>query len=350
MHCGIYRIINNENGRSYIGSSSRIEGRWSGHRYLLRNNKHHCPGLQNAWNKYGELNFNFEILELCDIDNLLDYEEKLIRGHTGPILYNVGKEFTTRRGYKMPLEEREKLGKEFTVKNLRGEVYTACNISLFAEQHNLSHAHLHAVIQGKRSSHKGWTLVDERPRIVNAWPGKKISIKLFNPDSVLIEEECTIKEFSLKHNLNESMIRKLIKGTIKNYKQWRLDENEEQDNSYLIPDLLSPTGKVYSGYRNISKFAREHNLNRHALLRVLKGTRKAHRGWKLVMIIENPNKKEIGNLIPDLTDGEGKLHTNIRNISKFAREHNLNPACIRFLVTGRLKSHKGWTLHKENIQ
>lgn len=50
----------------YIGSSVNIYKRWSNHCWQLRNNKHSNRYLQNAWNKYGEQNFKFEILELCD--------------------------------------------------------------------------------------------------------------------------------------------------------------------------------------------------------------------------------------------------------------------------------------------
>jgi hypothetical protein len=51
---GIYSIYCTENEKQYIGSSKDIAQRWRDHRYELRNNKHGCYHLQNAWNKYGE--------------------------------------------------------------------------------------------------------------------------------------------------------------------------------------------------------------------------------------------------------------------------------------------------------
>jgi group I intron endonuclease len=63
MKSGIYKITNTINGKFYIGSSKNIEFRWNDHKQYLRGNYHVNPKLQNAWNKYGEDKFIFEILE-----------------------------------------------------------------------------------------------------------------------------------------------------------------------------------------------------------------------------------------------------------------------------------------------
>lgn len=63
---GIYCIENNINSKKYIGQSNNIYSRWYNHKYCLNNNMHSNSYLQNAWNKYGEENFTFKILELCD--------------------------------------------------------------------------------------------------------------------------------------------------------------------------------------------------------------------------------------------------------------------------------------------
>ena len=67
---GIYKITNLTNGKLYIGCASNINTRINGHKHDLRNQKHANSYLQKAWNKYGEQNFIFEIVEKCDIDNL----------------------------------------------------------------------------------------------------------------------------------------------------------------------------------------------------------------------------------------------------------------------------------------
>lgn len=61
---GIYLIqsISTPN-RVYVGSGININKRWNRHRVLLRRNKHHSPLLQRHYNKYGEDDLVFEIIE-----------------------------------------------------------------------------------------------------------------------------------------------------------------------------------------------------------------------------------------------------------------------------------------------
>lgn len=75
---GIYRIKNLINGKCYYGSSKEIEKRWKTHLNQLRNKKHINCILQNAWNKYGEDNFIFEIVEECELEKLFEVEQKYI--------------------------------------------------------------------------------------------------------------------------------------------------------------------------------------------------------------------------------------------------------------------------------
>ena len=76
--CGIYKITNNINDKVYIGQSINIKVRWKDHVNSLRRGDSRCTLLQRAWNKYGEENFTFEILELCSEDELDDIEIKYI--------------------------------------------------------------------------------------------------------------------------------------------------------------------------------------------------------------------------------------------------------------------------------
>ena len=71
---GIYKIENKINGKVYIGKSKNIKKRWTGHICELNKNYHHNIHLQSAWNKYGEDNFIFEVLEECTEDVLSEKE------------------------------------------------------------------------------------------------------------------------------------------------------------------------------------------------------------------------------------------------------------------------------------
>lgn len=66
---GIYAFVNKINGMFYIGSATIFRKRWDLHLNELRKNKHKNPYLQNVYNKYGEINFQFIILEYCEKQN-----------------------------------------------------------------------------------------------------------------------------------------------------------------------------------------------------------------------------------------------------------------------------------------
>ena len=66
---GIYKITKKENGKSYIGQSNDINRRFQEHK-----TKVDIP-IEVAIQKYGIDAFDFEIIELCDIDSLDQREE-----------------------------------------------------------------------------------------------------------------------------------------------------------------------------------------------------------------------------------------------------------------------------------
>ena len=72
---GIYRIKNTANGKYYVGQSEDIAKRWFHHRWELQNGKHINLHLQAAWDKYGEESFEFQVLELCPVEELNDREK-----------------------------------------------------------------------------------------------------------------------------------------------------------------------------------------------------------------------------------------------------------------------------------
>lgn len=75
---GIYKIVNKINQKSYIGSSVRLVYRHKRHLSDLRTNQHHSIALQRAYNKYGESNFEFTIIEYCNDSNILEREQYYI--------------------------------------------------------------------------------------------------------------------------------------------------------------------------------------------------------------------------------------------------------------------------------
>lgn len=157
---GVYCIENIVTNKKYIGQSIDIDTRWKKHKYELNRDNHKNKYLQSAWNKYGESNFKFYILELCNEKELDEKEIYWIEYYNAvdrEFGYNLktggsgGCKFTDevrehlsqvhKEIYKDP-EEREKLSKnglkvwsnEEYRKSRSGENHPFCGKSL-SEEH-----------------------------------------------------------------------------------------------------------------------------------------------------------------------------------------------------------------------
>lgn len=71
----IYSIYNKVTFLRYIGLSTSIKRRFTEHKRSLNKNNHYNDYLQNAWNKYGQENFIFQLVEICDVDILNEREQ-----------------------------------------------------------------------------------------------------------------------------------------------------------------------------------------------------------------------------------------------------------------------------------
>ena len=88
----IYRIRNIIDGKFYVGSTINQRERFRTHRTKLRAGNHHTKHLQNAWRKYGEEAFVFEVVEeVARVEDLQAAEDRWLAKHVGtPQCYNAG--------------------------------------------------------------------------------------------------------------------------------------------------------------------------------------------------------------------------------------------------------------------
>lgn len=107
MSSGIYKIVNNLNGKFYVGSSTNLHKRESDHFSGLRRGNHPNLYLQRSYNTYGEENFTFCILETCEIVYLLEREQHYI--DTLNPEYNISRVAGNTLGYKHTKETLEHL-------------------------------------------------------------------------------------------------------------------------------------------------------------------------------------------------------------------------------------------------
>lgn len=109
MKSGIYKIVNKNNGRLYIGSAKNVQVRCGLHRSALRGGRHPNRYLQAAWAKYGEASFAFEQIEQCPVGCLLQREQFWIDEHGFDELYNLRPQAASQLGIKWSPETLAKM-------------------------------------------------------------------------------------------------------------------------------------------------------------------------------------------------------------------------------------------------
>jgi len=108
MKTGVYKITNIINNKIYVGSSWKcIIKRWRCHKSNLKKNKHTNKHLQRSWNKHGEENFKFEVLEYCEPLKCMEIEQYYI--DTLNPEFNICKRVEGRIGCKLSKEQIERL-------------------------------------------------------------------------------------------------------------------------------------------------------------------------------------------------------------------------------------------------
>lgn len=117
----IYKIENIVNKKIYIGSAVSVKRRFNDHKNHLNENRHHNSYLQRSWNKYGEENFKFEIIEKIENKNLLIGREQYWMNVLEPE-YNICKFAGSSLGIKRTDEEKERISKTLKGRKIPQEV------------------------------------------------------------------------------------------------------------------------------------------------------------------------------------------------------------------------------------
>jgi group I intron endonuclease len=129
---GIYKLVNKATGLCYVGQSQRVKKRIREHFRLLRWGKHSNPRLQNAYNKYGADNFNWEVEAYCDdVEDLDIIENAFLSGEAWfeePVMYNIAdfaKAPMRNKRHSEEVRKRIRLGRRATKFDYRSPEYRA---------------------------------------------------------------------------------------------------------------------------------------------------------------------------------------------------------------------------------
>ena len=215
---GIYSITNRNNNKSYWGSSNNVLRRWCHHKNSLRENKHENSHLQNAWNRYGENSFVFNVEEEAPENELKNIEQKYLDWifmFPKDWFYNIGRNSDVwNRGttglQKHTEESKKKLSISLMGIQRSDETKKKLSMSLIGNKRFLNHKHTKETLD-KMSNRK------ENRNYV-----KDHNIYIFKNCITGEMFRGLRKEFYIKYNLHEDRrsISSLIKGRIKSHKGW----------------------------------------------------------------------------------------------------------------------------------
>lgn len=245
---GIYLITNTVTGTVYVGSAAkRFKVRWTTHRWELRNHVHDNSYLQNAWDKYGESAFKFEIVEIVeDLSLIVAREQEWINRY-----YSLGRE----RCYNLA----PTAGSQFGMK--RSEE-TRRKISE-ANKRRPPRPKKPKILKGNQKS------PEYRLKKSKVWPG------FVSPDGTIYAPVVNLNAFAQEHDLRQSTLIGLAKGKHRHHKGWTRFGDEPLPTYAFV----SPEGVHYESIRDLGGFCRSHNLSTGHMNSVHSGQRRHHKGW-----------------------------------------------------------------------
>jgi len=175
MHC-IYKIWFKNNRYFYIGSTVDFNIRYTSHIRDLRKQSHKNRKLQNITNKYGIDNLIIEPVVFCipDLNRktlIRDIEQIYIDKYTNDkYLINISKNTTNPADLGRYFANHK--SKNVTLQSPSGKTITYLNIRKFCRTFNLYRRKIYEVLNGKRTSHKGWVL----PNMFTSNSNQKITL------------------------------------------------------------------------------------------------------------------------------------------------------------------------------
>ena len=106
-------------GDCYVGSAVRLAVRFSNHKSELRGGTHPNVHLLRAWRKYGESSFRFVTLLLCDLPQLVFFEQRTM-DQMKPA-YNIERCASSSLGRRSTDETRMKISQAMKGRRLSSE-------------------------------------------------------------------------------------------------------------------------------------------------------------------------------------------------------------------------------------
>jgi hypothetical protein len=148
--------------------------------------------------------------------------------------------------------------------------------------------------------------------------------------------------FCRENELDYPSMLRLFSGRhkLRSYKGWTHRGNPRKREYVKTYDgFIHPTGVRIAPVTNLAAFCRRHGLEPSHMVALTRGRLRSHRGWRHV----NSRERRGGPKTYDgFVDPNGNS-TVITNLRAFCNDLGLAESHMRQLVSGKRKSHKGWT-------
>ncbi len=231
-NCGIYKITcqsNNGFEYIYIGQAQKISARWVHHKSSLNNNSHRNKKIQSVANKYGLGQLAFEIVEICEIEELNDkemyyikvfntYDTKhglnLTQGGSGP----SGFKASSATKQKMSDSHKERYAKHGH--HCTGRKLTVDQIKQRTEQLSKSK------YSQRGEAHPFYKRVLSEEEIDRLRQARSKTMSLISPDGNIITFKGCNK-FCDDNKLDKNKFYELKRGEIAEYKGYKLTEEDK---------------------------------------------------------------------------------------------------------------------------
>ena len=268
---GVYQIRCIPTGKIYVGSAVDLRRRWYAHRCLLRRGNHPNRHLLHAWEKYGENNFEFTVLEFTTPDKLLQVEQEWIDrtsctdSNTG---FNICPTAKALVGLNVQVWEGfiDPDGIEVIITNLHS----------FCRENNLHVRSMQELASGKsnRRSHKGWT---HRNSLHNR-ERTKVFDGFIDPQGCPVGPIKNLSAFCREHELNEDSMYDVAKGRSYSHRGWTYQNDRKNRREKTYHGFISPEN-LRVKITNLRAFCRDNGLNVVQMRNIISGRRKSYIGW-----------------------------------------------------------------------
>lgn len=303
---GVYLIRNILTNKIYIGSAKEFKRRSKQHYSDLKNKRHGNRHLQRAFNKDGEENFIFEILEVVDgtKENRREVEQTYLDKYYdgGKRCYNIINDADappSRKGKFVSEETRRKLSEAG-----KGRIVSEKTRKKLSKV-NKGRKHTEEAKRKNRKAKKEFYKTEEGKKLIQDLSDQKRgkTYEELYGKTKAEEVKQKIRENKLiemnKPEVKENL-RKLLKGKTyeerfgvekareikeKNSKARKGKYCGRESSGFKVYEnikLVSPSGEVFTKVEGICDFAKAHGLPYNRLGELLSGKRKTWHGWKVI--------------------------------------------------------------------